>query len=67
MLESMKNSPRPTRAEVNDVFTAVAGGTHAVMLSGETAEGDFPIDTIDYMRRIIETAEKNPHMLLSSG
>jgi pyruvate kinase len=57
MLNSMKNSPRPTRAEVNDVFTAVTSGSSAVMLSGETAEGNFPIESIDYMRRIVESAE----------
>jgi pyruvate kinase len=57
MLNSMKKSPRPTRAEVNDVFTAVRGGSNAVMLSGETAEGEFPFEAIDYMRRIVESAE----------
>ena len=53
----MKSSPRPTRAEVNDVFTAVISGSSAVMLSGETAEGRFPLEAIDYMRRIVESAE----------
>ncbi len=59
MLNSMKKSPRPTRAEVNDVFTAVACGSDYVMLSGETAEGDFPIESIEYMDRIARKAEKN--------
>ena len=58
MLESMKHSARPTRAEVTDVATAVMEGTDAVMLSGETAVGDFPIETVAMMHRILEEADK---------
>lgn len=58
MLESMKHSARPTRAEVTDVATAVTEGTDAVMLSGETAMGDFPIETVAMMHRILEEADR---------
>jgi pyruvate kinase len=58
MLESMTRSPRPTRAEVTDVATAVMMGTDAVMLSGETAIGDFPIETIRAMAEICRTVEE---------
>ncbi len=66
MLNSMKNNPLPTRAEVNDVFVAVASGSDAVMLSGETAEGYYPLESIEYMRRIVESAESSPHRLIVS-
>lgn len=65
MLNSMKNSPRPTRAEVNDVYTAVASGSSAVMLSGETAEGNFPIEAITYLRKISQSAESGGHSFLA--
>lgn len=59
MLESMMHEPIPTRAEASDVANAIIDGTDAVMLSGETAVGDFPVETVKIMRSIAENVENS--------
>jgi pyruvate kinase len=58
MLESMTANLQPTRAEVNDVATAVSLGVDAMMLSGETATGAFPVETVQMMKRVILSTEE---------
>lgn len=69
MLESMIRNPVPTRAEVSDISNAILDGTDAIMLSAETAVGDFPIETIGFMNRIARRAEGslNPAQMMASN
>ncbi|GEP56473.1 pyruvate kinase [Reyranella soli] len=60
MLDSMVHSPTPTRAEASDVATAVYDGTDAVMLSAESASGDYPVEAVTMMARILKSVEHDP-------
>ena len=59
MLHTMINNPRPTRAEVTDIANAIYDGTTAIMLSGESAQGQYPVEAVQTMARIAERTEED--------
>lgn len=59
MLESMIHNPRPTRAETTDIANAIYDGTTAIMLSGESAQGQYPVEAVQTMARIAERTEED--------